>query len=391
MELLRGDVFHEVSVSNLTGQYVGEAETKTRENFDAALGGVLFIDEAYRLGESVYGKQVLDEIVDLATKEKYLGKMCLILAGYEIPTMKMLKGNPGALSRFGDNIIKIPNPTTSQCAVKFWKQIEMLSLGNQAKKKDIEDAVMKIIEMFERDLDNYAFYRDIDTFVELADKQIGRDMWTEKHLWRAANLFVKSRAITEDVEDDDISRSLKALAGIGNQATRSQSSNRPDMVTNTNSDKNQNAEPMQELNSVEDGDSGPVTSATASAASDPIFSQSELGILLEEARLQDIITKKELKRILSGSVSSWDELPAAIKNFKCINTTFQLSASNYTVEYEKLMNNIQLAKEQAKSALNMKAKLAGLCPAGFEWVSTPTGYACTGGTHFANHAGELIR
>jgi hypothetical protein len=126
----------------------------TREMFDAALGGVLFIDEAYRLADSTYGAQVLYKIVDMATKEKYMGKMCLILAGYPSPTLKMLKRNPGALGRFGNNIFKIPDPTPAQCAKQFWRHVERLSLSSQAKEHELNDVVMRIIERFSADLEH---------------------------------------------------------------------------------------------------------------------------------------------------------------------------------------------------------------------------------------------
>ena len=48
---------------------------------DAALGGVLMIDEAYGLGKSSYGQQVLDDLVHMMTEPKYEGKILVILTG----------------------------------------------------------------------------------------------------------------------------------------------------------------------------------------------------------------------------------------------------------------------------------------------------------------------
>jgi hypothetical protein len=401
MELLRGDTFHEVSVSNLTGQYVGEAETKTREMFDAALGGVLFIDEAYRLADSTYGAQVLNEIVDMATKEKYMGKMCLILAGYPSPTLKMLKRNPGALGRFGDNIIKIPDPTPAQCAKQFWRHVERLSLSSQAKQSELSDVVMRIIERFSTDLEHFAFYRDVETFVESADTHIGRDLWTEKRLEAAADRFIgKRETAPEDDTDDaggDYSQNwMNAAAMKYAENVQDRSPTKPTTVTRTVTAKKQEMQHECEC-AVEEGDPEPETAVAASGLNDATAMRSELGVLLEEALEKGEIDEHEFHEIFAGSATCWDDLPDAIKTFKCSNTKFKLSESNYSAEYSKLMNNIQVAQEEARKlaaksaeAAKIQQKLLGLCPVGFAWTRTATGYVCGGGSHYADADGNLI-
>lgn len=400
MELLRGDTFHEVSVSNLTGQFVGEAETKTREMFDAALGGVLFIDEAYRLADSTYGTQVLNEIVDMATKEKYMGKMCLILAGYPSPTLKMLKRNPGALGRFGDNIIKIPDPTPLQCAKVFWKQIEIRSLSSQAKESELGEVVMRIIDRFNTELENFSFYRDIETFVELADKHISRDQWTEKRLERAADMFINSRATAADDEVDPVwdnyLQNLKSSENVAT-ATPDKSLSKAATTARTTTSVKQPLEIQQQCDHIDQGSPVVPDTSAEDPPRDDIVTRSELGVLLEEALEKGKIEKQALHEIFSGQVQCWDDLPDAIKNFQCTNTKFKLSESNYAAEYSKLMQNIQIAQEEARKqaaksaeAAKIQQRLQGLCPVGFSWNKTSFGYTCAGGMHHANEAGELI-
>jgi AAA lid domain len=60
--------------SDLIGQYVGQTGPKTRSLLGRALGKVLFIDEAYRLGEGQYAAEIIDELVDIVTKPKFFGK-----------------------------------------------------------------------------------------------------------------------------------------------------------------------------------------------------------------------------------------------------------------------------------------------------------------------------
>src|SRR3546814_11935832 len=62
-------------------------------------GGVLFIDEAYKLGEGVYGEEALVTILEAMTSPEYKG-LVIIIAGYEKEIETMLARNVGLKSRF---------------------------------------------------------------------------------------------------------------------------------------------------------------------------------------------------------------------------------------------------------------------------------------------------
>lgn len=89
----------EVDRSGLVGQYVGETPQKTMEVIEEAMGGVLFIDEAYSLvqEQELYGKEAVATL--LKAMEDYRGKFCVIFAGYSTPLKKMIESNPGLPSR----------------------------------------------------------------------------------------------------------------------------------------------------------------------------------------------------------------------------------------------------------------------------------------------------
>ena len=73
----------ECSASDLVGEYIGQTGPKTQKLFEKALGRVLFINEAYRLGEGHFSKEAIDEVVGLMTSEKFASKIIVILAGYD--------------------------------------------------------------------------------------------------------------------------------------------------------------------------------------------------------------------------------------------------------------------------------------------------------------------
>jgi Holliday junction resolvasome RuvABC ATP-dependent DNA helicase subunit len=87
------------------GGYVGQSAVKTAKVIDRAIGGVLFIDEAYSLTpekEDAFGQEVIAEIV--ASMERHRGKIAIIVAGYGQEMHRFMDSNPGLRSRFRDPI-----------------------------------------------------------------------------------------------------------------------------------------------------------------------------------------------------------------------------------------------------------------------------------------------
>jgi stage V sporulation protein K len=91
----------EVERADLVGEYIGHTAVKTRELVKKAMGGVLFIDEAYSLargGEKDFGKEAIDALVK--SMEDHKNAFVLILAGYSDEMEQFLLTNPGLPSRF---------------------------------------------------------------------------------------------------------------------------------------------------------------------------------------------------------------------------------------------------------------------------------------------------
>jgi hypothetical protein len=104
MGILSSPEVIECSASDLVGQYVGQTGPKTQKQLEKALGKVLFVDEAYRLGEGNFATEAVNELVDLVTKPKFLGKIVIILAGYDNDMNKLMAVNPGLSSRFPEEV-----------------------------------------------------------------------------------------------------------------------------------------------------------------------------------------------------------------------------------------------------------------------------------------------
>ncbi|WP_078554203.1 AAA family ATPase [Alkalihalobacterium alkalicellulosilyticum] len=110
----------EVNRSHLVGGFVGQTEENTMNYIERALGGVLFIDEAYALKRenaagNDYGQTAIDTLVAAMTNSEYAGKFAVILAGYPEEMRQFMMSNPGLRSRFPEqNIIGLPNYTLSE-------------------------------------------------------------------------------------------------------------------------------------------------------------------------------------------------------------------------------------------------------------------------------------
>jgi SpoVK/Ycf46/Vps4 family AAA+-type ATPase len=105
----------EADRSQLVGAYVGQTEENVRKVVEQALGGVLFIDEAYSLKRegqtgNDYGQTAIDTLVSLMTGKEYGGKFAVILAGYPEEMRQFLDANPGLRSRFPQsNLFHLPD------------------------------------------------------------------------------------------------------------------------------------------------------------------------------------------------------------------------------------------------------------------------------------------
>lgn len=99
----RPDVI-EVSSADLVARFVGQTAPKTREVVDRAMGGTLFIDEAYSLtqGNDGFGKECVTELLKLLEDRK--GKFVCIAAGYTREMSQFLDSNSGLKSRFTKTI-----------------------------------------------------------------------------------------------------------------------------------------------------------------------------------------------------------------------------------------------------------------------------------------------
>lgn len=143
----------ETDRAGLVAEYIGQTAPKTHAKVQEAIGGVLFIDEAYTLSSSEesgndFGKEAIAAL--LKDMEDYKGKFCVILAGYKEEMEDMISTNPGFDSRINRKI-DFPDYTNDEL-------IKIFKLMLKEKEYDIDnDCIEQLSEIFEECSKDFKF------------------------------------------------------------------------------------------------------------------------------------------------------------------------------------------------------------------------------------------
>lgn len=165
--VLRTGQLVEVDRSGLVRGYVGQTATRTAEVIDSAMGGLLFIDEAYALtvkkGDNDFGQESVDTL--LKAMEDYRDDFVVIVAGYTDLMEQFLNSNPGLRSRFA-NLIYFDDYTSEELM-----SILLQNLEKQEYHLSTEATVLArdmIKKRVANKPENFANARDIRNFMERA-------------------------------------------------------------------------------------------------------------------------------------------------------------------------------------------------------------------------------
>jgi SpoVK/Ycf46/Vps4 family AAA+-type ATPase len=172
---LLSEIYHEIGLlskghlvetdrSGLVGGYVGQTALKTQEVLQSAMGGILFIDEAYALAqtsENDYGKEAIDTI--LKAMEDNRDDLIVIVAGYPELMDRFLHSNPGLESRF-NKFIYFEDYSASELYEIFWL---MCDEANLTIDKAGDEYIKQYFElMYENKSSNFANGRAVRNFFE---------------------------------------------------------------------------------------------------------------------------------------------------------------------------------------------------------------------------------
>ncbi|MCR5735031.1 MAG: AAA family ATPase [Lachnospiraceae bacterium] len=204
----------EVEGKDLKGRYIGESGPKTAAKIDEAIGGVLFVDEAYAIGDDVFGKEVVATLIKSMEDRK--DKFVVIFAGYPKEMQEFLNINSGINSRIGykfhfddysdTELLQIFNTKMTRAGYKY------------SNPEAVEKLVLKLCQTFSRKKD-FGNGRFIDRVIQ--QTVIGRA--TRDYKTDPVNIITPEDIPTEEelltsnvIKHESYEKQLDAIIGMEN-------------------------------------------------------------------------------------------------------------------------------------------------------------------------------
>ncbi|KAI1206716.1 P-loop containing nucleoside triphosphate hydrolase protein [Annulohypoxylon truncatum] len=169
MGLLSTTEVMDCSVTDLVGTGTGLTGPKVQNLLERALGKVLFVDEAYRMGQTDlagvfinrFAQEAVGELVDCMTKERFAHKLVIVLAGYEADMDKLMATNEGLRGRFTEMVF--PNMRPKDCLRLLQKKLENKKIRILGPRK--QGSLDKVVDLFESlsGTEAWANARDVET------------------------------------------------------------------------------------------------------------------------------------------------------------------------------------------------------------------------------------
>lgn len=144
-KIIPKDIFIEADRASLVGGYLGQTAIKTTELIESALGGVLFIDEAYSIkseNDDMYGDEAIATLLKMMEDKR--DDLVVIVAGYKLEMDNFLTSNPGFKSRFNRHI-DFPNYSAKEL---FQILVKMINV-NRYEIEDLEALRDTLLPNFE--------------------------------------------------------------------------------------------------------------------------------------------------------------------------------------------------------------------------------------------------
>ena len=394
MGILSSKEVVECSASDLVGQYVGQTGPKTKSQFEKALGRVLFIDEAYRLGEGHFAKEAMDELVGILTHEKFRGKLIVILAGYDKEMNDLLQVNTGLSSRFPEEIV-FRNIAPAKCLEILDRKLRKESVILPALNDSSQPANAKMIKLIERlsVLPSWGNARDMETLAQkmcevvFTKEDVVMDGTLEISAEDAISCISTMLAQRQDrVENRTVAFNNVRLQPPAPPPSFSQPPAPPILQT------------VQATKTVEVADKVPDEATLDKEERDPGVSDA-----IWEQLQRDKQAAEEAQRRSDEAMDIWeDEERITAEQAKAIEQVLQGPPKGDDDELEELKRRREAARLQELRAralreaeakrraeeARVQAKLqqVGRCVAGFAWIKQATGYRCAGGGHFVTNA-----
>ena len=392
----------ECSATDLVGGYVGQTGPKTIQLLEKALGQVLFIDEAYRLGEGAFAAEAVNELVDSLTKPRFAGKIIVILAGYEEEMNQLLRINQGLSSRFSEEVIfTIMEP--EDCWRFLARSLE--DTGITIDGKDTLTSPSQILALFQQlsKLPSWGNGRDVQT---IAKSIVGSTFAS------ASELIVSHQQIVDVLKTVLAERKARSVitntepleTNQGRQATQDQFLQPDIRVTKQSTTTTTEAASEPPATRPDDQSLTPQKpDQRDKGVSDEVWTQfqadkraaekaqevltnaiSTAEHAFHEAEQHSLAAAKELHHYQNAQTTEEQDEKRRLEQARLRCVAAQRAEEEVRDKLKRIRDE---AERRRKEEAKMQAKLRdmGVCEAGFHWYRQPGGYRCRGGSHFISN------
>ncbi|PQE16474.1 nfx1-type zinc finger-containing 1 protein [Rutstroemia sp. NJR-2017a BBW] len=385
----------ECSATDLIGQYVGQTGPKTIKQLELGLGSVLFIDEAYRLGEGPFAQEAVNELVDSMTKEKFSGKMVIILAGYDNDMNRLLSVNEGLSSRFADEVRFSPL-TPENCLsvlknVLARERIVIADIGEVTQHKPFLGLISQLTK-----LPSWGNARDMITLGKsmiraayqgnLPPTKDGSLPLIYKSAMDCIESMVKDKqsraAVTQRPEIESFMPILRRQAG---PRTKMRAKSRS--LHNLDPSGQMRCLVMQ-VSLMQFGLSFSMKRAVEVEAQRFSDEQRKLEELLKEHEENE---KKAMAEAVMEKEAQNEAISEARERLR-IREEARLRAVKAKAERDRIAEELERRRAEEEKRRKQEAQAQtklremGVCCAGFRWIKQAGGYRCAGGAHFVSNA-----
>ncbi|EKM56223.1 uncharacterized protein PHACADRAFT_209697 [Phanerochaete carnosa HHB-10118-sp] len=395
----------ECSASDLVGQYVGQTGPKTKQVFERALGKVLFIDEAYRLSEGPFAKEAMDELVGILTQEAFIGKLIVIIAGYDKEMNALLAVNPGLASRFPEEVY-FDNMSPEHCLEILKKDLAKNDIDCAALEATYLDEYKRMVSLVAQlsALDSWGNARDMKTLakqmVRIAFKQVASIAKGERlPLSGPAAVSCISAMLKERIARATNLPSISAPKGtLPVQHLDPPKADAPTVstarATDTASPEPEPITQQEDTSSPSDGRDPGVSDAVwrqleadKQAALETARCREEELRALEKAA-EDARRAEEAQKALEAELARRARQAAADAEIKRQLEEQRLKRIAAEIERERKAKELEarrqkeLEEKRKEQQAQQKLRKMGICPAGYQWIKQSGGYRCSAGGHW---------
>jgi hypothetical protein len=400
----------EISADNLIGQYVGQTGPKTIKQLERGLGKVLFVDEAYRLGQGNFAQDAINVLVDTMTKPKFAGKMVIILAGYDNDMNNLLRVNEGLSSRFADDII-FPSLSPDDCL----KVLESKLKGSQIVFPSLQDLFVRqnfcdTMKQLSK-LPAWGNARDIETLAKSMTREVFKTNAT-----KTDQLVLSEEAAMKCLRimlADKLSRSnapLQSHPSVAPKIQTQDSFQKPPHTSVHTSTATSKPVDFSSRESENDHleceiDFEPLDERRDAGVSDATWEQLQNDKKAADLQSQEIAQRLQAREDAVRAAEKTEKrlaaetAAAALREAQAkdeaersellrLRELARIQEMEAKAEREKIQQEfdrqrqVEFERRKKEEKAQRKLREMGVCVMGFQWIKQSGGYRCGGGTHY---------